>query len=142
MRIKQTNTVALLELSPAAYEEISNKLKAAGYDNAFNETDGVRFIDMSGIGVTTQEPDPVAGHFPLKTVGRSDICYYVNGAVRYSARPFELTYGEVLEMAGEDPNRVLTVIWHNPVGRGTLPPGKSMVITDGTIINVADTSNA
>lgn len=69
MRVTQTHTVALLQLSPEAYKEISDKLEAAGYQHAFSETDGVKFIDMSGIGVTAQEPDPVAGHYPMKMAG-------------------------------------------------------------------------
>lgn len=53
---KQTYTIAELELSPAAYDEIATKLRAAGYDHAFGP-DGT--LDMSGIGVVRGPgPDP------------------------------------------------------------------------------------
>jgi hypothetical protein len=44
-----THTFALLELSPAAYDEICGKLRAACYDHAIN-VDGT--IDMHGIGIS------------------------------------------------------------------------------------------
>lgn len=44
-----TYTLAGLELSRAAYDEIAQKLRVAGYDHAFLE-DGM--IDMTHIGVT------------------------------------------------------------------------------------------
>lgn len=47
-----THTFAELELSPAAYDEIRQKLQAAGYDHAFME-DGA--LDMHGIGVTREK---------------------------------------------------------------------------------------
>jgi hypothetical protein len=43
-----SRTLALLELSPAAYEELQTKLRAAGYDYII-EVDGT--IDMNGIGI-------------------------------------------------------------------------------------------
>lgn len=43
-----THTLAELELSPLAYSEIAEKLRAAGYDHAFLE-EGM--LDMSGLGV-------------------------------------------------------------------------------------------
>lgn len=48
--VRSTYTLATLEVSDAAYEEIAGKLKAAGYDA---ERDGV--IDMNGIGVCKAE---------------------------------------------------------------------------------------
>lgn len=45
---RQTHTLAVLELTPRAYQEISHKLTEAGYAHAFND-DGT--IDMNGIGV-------------------------------------------------------------------------------------------
>jgi hypothetical protein len=47
-RIRTTHTVAELQLSAAAYDEIAQLLREAGYEHAFN--DGV--IDMTGIGLT------------------------------------------------------------------------------------------
>lgn len=49
-----THTYATLGLSKAAYDEIRDKLKAAGYDHAFIH-DGT--IDMHGIGVTCETND-------------------------------------------------------------------------------------
>jgi hypothetical protein len=51
--IRTTYTLAELELSPAAYEEIAAKLLDAGYDHAFSP-EGM--IDMSGIGITRKKP--------------------------------------------------------------------------------------
>lgn len=48
MGVKSTHTFVELELSPAAYDEIANKLRAAGYDHAFMDGGA---IDMHGIGV-------------------------------------------------------------------------------------------
>lgn len=44
------HTVAILELSQAAYDEIEAKLLAAGYEHVFAEGPG-SLIDMTGIGV-------------------------------------------------------------------------------------------
>lgn len=49
MRLRTTHTIAELELSPAAYDEIKQKLLDADYGHAIME-DGT--VDMSGIGVT------------------------------------------------------------------------------------------
>lgn len=49
---RQTHTVAELEVSAGAYDEIAQLLRDAGYDHVFR--DGV--IDMSGIGLTREEP--------------------------------------------------------------------------------------
>lgn len=51
----ETRTLATLELSRAAYDEIAAKLAAAGYDHAFLDEDGL--IDLTGIGVTKGEDD-------------------------------------------------------------------------------------
>ncbi|WP_130358251.1 hypothetical protein [Pigmentiphaga kullae] len=48
-----THTLAILELSPIAYGEVADKLRAAGYDHVFLE-DGM--LDMSGLGVTCGVP--------------------------------------------------------------------------------------
>lgn len=52
--MRSTHTYAELRLSPAAYKEIAEKLKEAGYDHAFMEN-GV--IDMHGIGVSNEDPE-------------------------------------------------------------------------------------
>jgi hypothetical protein len=50
-RLTSTHTVAVLELSKAAYDEIAEKLLAAEYDHVF-DADGL--IDMTGIGVAIE----------------------------------------------------------------------------------------
>lgn len=47
--LRTTHTIATMDLSRAAYDEISAKLTEAGYDHAFLDDDT---IDMTGIGVT------------------------------------------------------------------------------------------
>jgi hypothetical protein len=54
-RITHTHTLAALELSPGAYDEIRGKLEEAGYQHAFLE-DGL--IGLHGIGVTRGEETP------------------------------------------------------------------------------------
>ena len=66
-----SHTIAMLEVSAAAYQEISAKLRAAGYDHAIG-TNGV--IDMNGIGLeTTWKP---AGSPPCTclSLGGPDYC--------------------------------------------------------------------
>ena len=50
--LSSTHTFVLLELSPAAFSEIHDKLKEADYGHAFLEEDGQVVIDMHGIGVS------------------------------------------------------------------------------------------
>jgi hypothetical protein len=52
--VRQTHTYALLEVSPPVFNEIAQKLKAAGYEHAFT---GKNEIDLNGIGLA---PDPNA----------------------------------------------------------------------------------
>jgi hypothetical protein len=53
----ETRSVALLEVSPAAYEEISGALQAAGYEGqAFAQTSaGAQFLDMNGVALCKGE---------------------------------------------------------------------------------------
>lgn len=54
-----THTYALLEISPAAYEEIKTKLEAAGYADQFHDQDdGKVAIDMHGIAVIEETITP------------------------------------------------------------------------------------
>jgi hypothetical protein len=53
MRLRTTHTFALLELSPAAYDEIAGKLREADYHHAFVDDEGT--IDMHGIGIVKKE---------------------------------------------------------------------------------------
>jgi hypothetical protein len=50
-----TYTYVILDLSPEAYREIAEKLRAAGYDQAFHESDGRTVIDMHGIAVGQED---------------------------------------------------------------------------------------
>ena len=46
-----SHTYAILEVSVVAFEEIKQKLEAAGYWQAFHEGSGGFVIDMQGIAV-------------------------------------------------------------------------------------------
>lgn len=46
---RSTHTYATLEISASAYDEIAEKLRAAGYEHAFDLPEGA--IDMQGVGV-------------------------------------------------------------------------------------------
>jgi hypothetical protein len=48
MRLRQTHTYVTMEISSAAWEEIAQKMREAGYDHVFMD-DGE--IDMHGIAV-------------------------------------------------------------------------------------------
>ena len=50
-----THSYVILELSQAAFDEISKKLRAAGYDQAFHTDQGRVVIDMHGIAVAASE---------------------------------------------------------------------------------------
>jgi hypothetical protein len=64
-----THIYALLPISPAAYEEISQKLRAAGYAEAF---DGDGVIDMHGLAVVIEQdaPEPPADGFDWAALQR------------------------------------------------------------------------
>ena len=51
-----TYTYAVLEVSEAAYQEIREKLEAAGYQYAFHKDDGAEVIDMHGIAIKPSRP--------------------------------------------------------------------------------------
>lgn len=83
MTLRQTHTFAELELSPAAYDEIAEKIREAGYA-------GVKFvegpggpIDMHGIGVTRGEEEP---HFEPADLEEAVAASYASGAAEYIAR--------------------------------------------------------
>lgn len=50
-----TYTYVLLDLSPAAYQEIRRKLVEAGYEHAIEGDDAGEVIDMNGIAVSEEE---------------------------------------------------------------------------------------
>lgn len=59
-----THTYAALDVSPAAYDEIAGKLRAAGYDHVFDNDNGA--IDMHGIGLV-REAEQEAVTVPVLT---------------------------------------------------------------------------
>ena len=56
--IRQTHTFATLAVSKAAYEEIKQKLLAAGYQHAIFESDNQEVIDMHGIALVVEPVEP------------------------------------------------------------------------------------
>jgi len=48
---RTSRTYAILEVTPAVYAEIRDKLAAAGYDHAFHCEDGSEVIDMHGLAI-------------------------------------------------------------------------------------------
>jgi hypothetical protein len=66
-----TRTIATLEVSAAAYQEISAKLRAAGYDHAIG-TNGV--IDMNGIGLETTWKPVGSPACSCTSLGGPDYC--------------------------------------------------------------------
>lgn len=50
MKLTQTHTLAILEVSDEVYEEIASKLKEAGWDHAFLDS----VIDMHGVGLKAE----------------------------------------------------------------------------------------
>lgn len=54
---RSTHTYAILDISPAAYAEIREKLERAGYQHAFHKEGEDEVIDMQGIAVRAEVPD-------------------------------------------------------------------------------------
>jgi len=48
-----SRTYVVLEVSPAAYAEIRDKLLAAGYGHALHHEDGAEVVDMHGIALAS-----------------------------------------------------------------------------------------
>lgn len=69
--IRSTYTLAELQLSPAAYTEIANKLLAAGYDHVFIENG---MIDMSQLGITRGSPIPHSDILIDRIIGYGGRC--------------------------------------------------------------------
>lgn len=79
MTLRQTHTFVVLELSAQAYNEIAEKLRAAGYTHAFDEK--AQLIDMHGIAVTPAvETQAMALNEPPRRLGKP--------------REFEAPYGK------------------------------------------------
>ena len=59
MRHTSTHTYAVLRVSPEAYQEIRDKLEAAGYEDQFHDKgEAGEVIDMNGIAIQSE------GEFP------------------------------------------------------------------------------
>ena len=68
MELRQTHTYAILEVSSPAYDEIRQKLKDAGYRQAFHFNEGRELIDMHGLAVQRAHAvDPQASSNPEKS---------------------------------------------------------------------------
>lgn len=66
---------------------------------------------------------------------------FING--RSFLVPQGVSYSDVVRLIGLEADRLWTITVHYPEGKGlTLTPGKSVVVTDGTRFNIADTSSA
>lgn len=88
--MRSTHTFVILDLSPSAFQEISNKLRAAGYDHTFMQEDGREVIDMHGIAVAAETEDEHAKHEEIVTreaVTRAleDSVYFYSGQCPVSA---------------------------------------------------------
>jgi len=64
---EQTTTYAILELSPAAFQEIKTKLETAGYSQAFFHTATRLLINMQGIAVASEMDKKVDDYIPIVT---------------------------------------------------------------------------
>ncbi len=62
-------TYVLLTVSPRCYEEIADKLRVAGYDQAFDD-DGT--IDLHGLALPRPEPDAMPREVEARTMTRDE----------------------------------------------------------------------
>jgi hypothetical protein len=53
---RMSHTYVILQVSPAAYDEIKAKLEETGYGHAFHEDTEGPLIDMHGIALQVEEP--------------------------------------------------------------------------------------
>jgi hypothetical protein len=54
-----THTFATLDISAAAYEEITQRLEAVNYQHCFTSVDGAEVIDMNGIALKRETDERV-----------------------------------------------------------------------------------
>lgn len=71
---RSTHTLAILEISKSTYEEIAEKLKAAGYDHAFLHGRDTVGIDMTGIMLQFVKDDALRAAPPPKDSHRLCTC--------------------------------------------------------------------
>ncbi len=67
-----THTYATLEVSPAVFDEVKDKLTAAGYGHAMSDTGDGTVIDMHGIGLLRAKPTQGRGANTPLSVSISD----------------------------------------------------------------------
>jgi hypothetical protein len=96
MTLRSTYTYAEMEVTAAAYDEIAGKLRAAGYDHAFN--DGA--IDMHGIGLTR-----AAAPQPLCPNCRDNSCYRHNRAAEPQPADKPCKHCGLLKDQHDDPSQ-------------------------------------
>lgn len=117
-----TYTYALLDVSPACWQEIHDKLKTAGYENQFHDRGGWVVIDLHGIGLVTvapmviRDPDapdtlaplaPATGEWmDLTTVDVTDTGVLLDGALYSLTAAVDLHELYVAEMDGPARYRV------------------------------------
>lgn len=66
MKLKQTHTYAVLQISDAAFAEIKTALENAGYADQFHKDNGQVVIDMHGIALADQKWTPYSISGPLQ----------------------------------------------------------------------------
>lgn len=132
--IRASHTLATLEVSLTTFNEIKGLLENAGYDHVFLE--GGKMMDMTGIGLAPPpEPDKVD--------------------ILINAQPFTIPYGdgdlsydEIRDLAYPDSEfpKYPSCTWRAGRGldqkQGILYPGRSIMLEQGLIFNIVDTSNA
>ena len=104
---------------------------AADYLERVLENGVQELIEKSG-GEWTKPPVPT--EFTIK----------VNAATKSVIPRREISYDEVVRLAGKQPGRVWTITYiHRLTGvSGILSPGQNAPLMDGMLFNVCDTSNA
>lgn len=106
-----THTYAILEISRACYDEISDKLKTAGYSHAFgtHDDDGrkTEVIDMHGIGLRAE---------PAKRTLTADVLSFVK------KHPGRTAWGVAKELRA--PSASVSSILHRLAEKGTLRRAK------------------
>ena len=130
--IRTSHTLATMEVSLTTFNEIKALFEEAGYDHVFLE-DG-KMMDMTGIGLVPP-PDP------------EKVDIFINSkpySIPYGEG--ELSYQEIRDLAFPDSEhpKFPSCTWRSKVSgqSGILSPNKGIMLEQGLIINIMDTSNA
>lgn len=93
----------------------------------------------------TGEVSPVAARIVRERVdsGRADslVNIFVDGDL-CDVPAGTMSYADVVTLAGYEPARILSVVWHDGDTSGILTPGKSVTVAPRMRFEVADTSHA